>query len=85
MEAILGIALGVVIVVVAPKVPGLRGASKAVVKGGQAVVDRSKEVFSTTGENWADLVAQARQERGAAGSKPAVVDAGEAEVAVSES
>ncbi len=84
MEAILGVALGVVVVAVAPQVPVLRDISKAVLKGGLAVVDRSKEAFSTTGENWADLVAQARAEMGEAGGEPVVLESGDVEVAVTE-
>lgn len=85
MEAILGAAVGVLVVAVAPQVPVLRDISKAVLKGGLAVADYSKEAFSTTGENWADLVAQAREEMSAAGSKPTVIEAGDVEVPVSES
>jgi len=84
METILGIAAGVVVVAVAPQVPVLRDVSKAVLKGGLAVIDYSKEAFSTTGENWADLVAQARQEMDETGGKPTVIEAGDVEVPVTE-
>jgi hypothetical protein len=85
METIVALALGVVVVAVAPTVPVLRDVSKTLVKGGLAVVDKSKEAFSSSSEHWSDLVAEARQEMGEAGTKAAEADTGEVEVTVAES
>ncbi len=84
METLIGIAIGAIVVAVAPQVPILRGLSKAMVKGSISVVDKTKEVLSTTGENWSDLVAEARSELDESGHQAAKSKSGDVEVVVSE-
>ena len=54
------IVVGAAVVAVAPRVPGLRHAAKAAVKGGMKAVDTGRDAAVTAGEHWADLVAEAR-------------------------
>lgn len=51
---------GAVVVAVAPRIPGLRHAAKAAVKGGMQAADTGRDVLATAGEHWADLVAEAK-------------------------
>ena len=59
----LAIIAGVAVVAAAPLVPGLRPTAKKVVAGGVAVVDKTKAVAAVAGEQWMDLVAEAKAER----------------------
>lgn len=61
----LAVLAGAAIVAASPLVPGLRPAAKKVVAGGIAVVDATKTVVAIAGENWMDLVAEAKAERAA--------------------
>lgn len=56
------IVIGAVAVAVAPRVPGLREAAKAAVRGGMKVVDTSRTAAANAGEHWADLVAEAKDD-----------------------
>jgi hypothetical protein len=59
----LTIAIGVGLVAVSPFVPGLRPVAKALVAGSLAVAASTKTAVSTVGEQWADVVAEAKAER----------------------
>ena len=59
----LAVIAGVAIVAASPLVPGLRPTAKKVVAGGLAVVDKTKTVAAIAGEQWMDLVAEAKAER----------------------
>ena len=59
----LALLAGVAIVAASPLVPGLRPTAKKVVAGGLAVVDKTKTVAAIAGEQWMDLVAEAKAER----------------------
>ena len=59
----LAIAIGVGLVAVSPFVPGLRPVAKALVAGSLAVAASTKTAVSTVGEQWADVVAEAKAER----------------------
>ena len=59
----LALLVGVGVVAISPIVPGLRPVAKAAVAGGIVVVDKTKEIAVTAGEQWMDLVAEARAER----------------------
>ena len=59
----LAVLAGVAIVAASPLVPGLRPTAKKVVAGGLAVVDKTKTVAAIAGEQWMDLVAEAKAER----------------------
>ena len=59
----LAVIAGVVIVAASPLVPGLRPAAKKIIAGGVAVVDVTKTAAATAGEQWMDLVAEAKAER----------------------
>ncbi len=61
----LALLAGAAIVVASPLVPGLRPTAKKVVAGGIAVVDATKTAVAVAGENWMDLVAEAKAERAA--------------------
>ena len=56
------IVVGAAVVAVAPRVPGLRHAAKAAVRGGMRAVDVGRDAATTAGEHWADLVAEAKSE-----------------------
>lgn len=62
------IIVGAAVVAVAPRVPGLRHAAKAAVKGGMRVADTGRDVAVTAGEHWADLVAEAKTPSSANGA-----------------
>lgn len=62
---VLAIAIGVGLVAVSPFVPGLRPVAKSLVAGGLAVAAGTKAAVSTVGEQWADVVAEAKAERSA--------------------
>ncbi|MEZ4768281.1 MAG: DUF5132 domain-containing protein [Caldilineales bacterium] len=59
----LAVLAGVAVVAAAPLVPALRPTAKKVVAGGVAVVDKTKTAAAVAGEQWMDLVAEARAER----------------------
>ena len=59
----LAVLAGVAIVAASPLGPGLRPTAKKVVAGGLAVVDKTKTVAAIAGEQWMDLVAEAKAER----------------------
>jgi len=59
----LAVLAGFAIVAASPLVPGLRPTAKKVVAGGLAVVDKTKTVAAIAGEQWMDLVAEAKAER----------------------
>ena len=59
----LAVLAGVAIVAASPLVPGLRPTAKKVVAGGLAVVGKTKTVAAIAGEQWMDLVAEAKAER----------------------
>lgn len=59
----LAVLAGVVVVAASPLVPGLRPTAKKVVASGVAVVDKTKTVAAVAGEQWMDLVAEAKAER----------------------
>ena len=59
----LAVLAGIAIVAASPLVPGLRPTAKKVVAGGLAVVDKTKTVAAIAGEQWMDLVAEAKAER----------------------
>lgn len=61
----LAVLAGVVVVAASPLVPGLRPTAKKFVAGGVAVVDKTKTVAAVAGEQWMDLVAEAKAERAA--------------------
>lgn len=56
---------GVAIVAVSPLFPALRPAAKKVVAGGLIVVDKTRTAAAIAGEQWMDLVAEAKAERAA--------------------
>ena len=60
---VLAIAIGFGLVAVSPFVPGLRPVAKALVAGSLAVAASTKTAVSTVGEQWADVVAEAKAER----------------------
>lgn len=70
MEA-LAVVIGLGLVVVSPFVPGLRPVAKKLVVGGLAVATVTKSAITATGEQWMDLVTEARAERNP--SKPPVI------------
>ena len=59
----LAVIAGVAIVAASPLVPGLRPTAKKVVAGGLAVVEVTRQAAAVAGENWMDLVAEAKAER----------------------
>lgn len=59
---LLGIALGIGLVLLAPSIPVVRDVAKLAVKSGLAVTDKTKEVVTSTGKHWSDLAAQAETE-----------------------
>ncbi|HNS02917.1 MAG TPA: DUF5132 domain-containing protein [Anaerolineae bacterium] len=61
----LALLAGAAIVAASPLVPGLRPTAKKVVAGGIAVVDVARTAVAVAGENWMDLVAEAKAERAA--------------------
>ena len=61
----LAVLAGAAIVAASPLVPGLRPLAKKVVAGGVAVVDATRTAAAVAGENWMDLVAEAKAERAA--------------------
>ena len=60
---VVAIAVGLGLVAVSPFVPGLRPVAKSLVAGGLAVAAATKSAATTAGEQWGDLVAEARAER----------------------
>ncbi len=60
---VVAIAVGLGLVAVAPFVPGLRPVAKSLVAGGLAVAAATKSAATVAGEQWGDLVAEARAER----------------------
>ncbi len=62
MEA-LAVVVGLGLVAVSPFVPGLRPVAKKLVVGGLVVAAVTKNAITATGEQWMDLVAEARAER----------------------
>lgn len=62
---LLALIAGAAVVVAAPLVPTLRPAAKKVVAGGVAVFDATRTAVAIAGENWMDLVAEAKAERAA--------------------
>jgi hypothetical protein len=66
---------GVAIVAASPVIPGLRPVAKALVVGGLAVADIAKTAAANAGEQWQDLVAEAKAERDAeAAARAGVVE-----------
>lgn len=61
----LAVLAGVAVVAASPLVPGLRPTAKKVIAGGLAVVEATKTAAAVAGENWMDLVAEAKAERAA--------------------
>lgn len=61
----LAILAGIGVVAAAPLVPALRPTAKKVVAGGLVVADRTRAIVAVAGEQWADLVAEAKAERDA--------------------
>ncbi len=61
----LAVLAGAAVVAAAPLVPGLRPVAKKVVAGGVAVVEATRTAVAVAGENWMDLVAEAKAERAA--------------------
>jgi len=59
----LALLAGAAIVVASPLVPGLRPTAKKVVAGGLSVVEVARQAVAVAGENWMDLVAEAKAER----------------------
>ncbi len=59
----LALLAGAAIVVASPLVPGLRPTAKKVVAGGLSVVEVTRQAVAVAGENWMDLVAEAKAER----------------------
>ena len=62
---VVAIAVGLGIVAVSPFVPGLRPVAKSLVAGGLAVAATAKTAATVAGEQWMDLVAEAKAERSA--------------------
>ena len=60
---VVAIAVGLGLVAVSPFVPGLRPVAKSLVAGGLAVATATKSAATVAGEQWGDLVAEARAER----------------------
>jgi hypothetical protein len=60
---VVAIAVGLGLVAVSPFVPGLRPVAKSLVAGGLAVAAATKSAATVAGEQWGDLVAEARAER----------------------
>jgi hypothetical protein len=56
---------------------GIRPLTKAVVKGGLMVTDMVREVVSEAGEQFSDLVAEARAEMATTNSNPVTAAVGE--------
>ncbi len=54
---------GVAVVAASPVIPGLRPAAKALLVSGLAVADMAKTAAATAGEQWQDLLAEAKAER----------------------
>jgi predicted flap endonuclease-1-like 5' DNA nuclease len=61
MMELLGIAVGVGLVLLAPKIPVVRDVAKLAVKGGLAVTDMTKEVVTAAGKHRSDSGAQAER------------------------
>ena len=61
----LAVLAGAAVVAAAPLGPGLRPVAKKVVAGGVAVVEATRTAVAVAGENWMDLVAEAKAERAA--------------------
>ncbi len=59
----LAVIAGAAIVAASPLVPQLRPTAKKVVAGGLAVFEATKTVAAVAGENWMDLLAEAKAER----------------------
>lgn len=62
---VLAIALGLGLVVASPFIPGLRPVAKSLVAGGLAVAASTKTAVTVAGEQWMDMVAEAKAERSA--------------------
>lgn len=77
MEAILAAVVGLGVVAISPFTPGLRSVAKAVVSGTMAVAGATATAAAVAGEQWKDLVAEAKADRAAA--KDAAELAAEAE------
>ena len=56
---------GVAVIAASPVIPGLRPAAKALIVGGLAVADMAKTAAANAGEQWQDLLAEAKAERDA--------------------
>lgn len=59
----LAILAGAAVVAASPLVPALRPTAKKVVAGGLAVFEVTRQAVAVAGENWMDLVAEAKAER----------------------
>ena len=60
---VVAIAVGLGLVVISPFVPGLRPVAKSLVSGGLALAATAKTAATVAGEQWMDLVAEAKAER----------------------
>ncbi len=54
---------GAAVVAASPVSPGLRPVSKALIVGGLAVADMARTAAAAAGEQWQDLMAEAKSER----------------------